>query len=149
MGEIRIPWDIPEDELKLMCEATVSGMDSDLEYMEHYEGLDETSKARIGYAYTALLCRRPEYGGFGSRNVFSKRTQPDTPFQFCGWGGYHNEVGPCFKIDPRCFFGREHLLFYSDQDMRCGGVNSEFAAIQRPCGHPGCSHAHELPRSVE
>jgi hypothetical protein len=126
MGEILVPWDIPEDELKMMCEAMVSGMDSDLrEYMEHYEGLDRTSQARIGYAYAALRYCGPEYGGSGSRYASPKRTQPDAPFQFCGWGGHHNEVGPCFKIDPRCFLGREHLLFYSDQDMCCEGGNSE------------------------
>ena len=126
MGEIAIPWDIPEEELKLMCEAMVSGMDSDLrEYMERYEGLDRTSQAHIGYAYAALRCWGPEYGGFDNHYVSPRRIRPDTPFQFYGWGGYHNEVGPCFKIDPWCFLGREHLLFYSDQDMRCEGRKSE------------------------
>ena len=57
--------------------------------------------------------------------LFSIKLRPDGPIEFRGWGGLHNEIGPCFRFEAECFLGRRHLLFYTDDDLRAESPNDE------------------------
>ena len=120
METIILPWDLPETEVMLMRRA-VGNQAERVTYMEHFNTLDQIMKIRVGYLYAAL----ESLGRRDFRRASSIKSRPDGPIEFRGWGGLHNEIGPCFRIEAECFLGRKHLLYYTDDDLRAETPNDE------------------------
>ncbi len=99
--------------------------------MEQYTVLPEEVQCALGYMRCLMESSASgTYSAYGRyamdmfRHNLGHIPLMRLPLRFIGWGGEHNEIGPAYEIDSKCYNGSESRIFYTDEDI-CG--NAEYS----------------------